>query len=278
MVCGVFEKAKRAVHGAGGMMTRNVMSAPVPVALGDRPGKAGIQMGFLWIPAYAGMTLFLLCFSGCTTWNFSRTIQPSAVLQNLPAETQQVIMVEPVRGSYARVTTWAHKDGHWQPVFWPMRAMVGRSGIAPLNEKREGDGRTPSGTYALGTAFGYAVAVDTKLSYRQATERDFWVDDVGSSQYNQWVTGTPEGYPEAKSFELMKRKDDLYKYGVVIEYNTNPIIPGNGSAIFVHIWRGFGKPTSGCVAFSPRSLRHLLKWLDASQHPVIILNPSSSSN
>lgn len=195
--------------------------------------------------------------------------EPSSVLAKLPPENQQAIVVEPVRGAYARATSWEFKDGGWQPVFRPMRAMVGRNGIAPLNEKREGDGRTPSGTYALGIAFGYAATFDTKLSYRQATGQDYWVDDVNSSQYNQWVIGVPD----AKSFELMKRKDDLYKYGVVIEYNTDPIVPGNGSAIFMHIWKGFGKPTSGCVAFSPSGLKHLLKWLDASKHPAVIIRP-----
>lgn len=150
-----------------------------------------------------------------------------------------------------------------------MQAMVGRHGIALLNEKKEGDGRTPSGVYPIGTAFGYAPSFDTKLAYRQVTENDFWIDDVDSPQYNQWVTGKPR----ASSFEKMRRPDHLYKYGAVIEYNTDPIIPGNGSAIFLHIWRAPGKPTSGCVALAPGSLKLLLRWLDASHQPVILIIP-----
>jgi L,D-peptidoglycan transpeptidase YkuD (ErfK/YbiS/YcfS/YnhG family) len=206
--------------------------------------------------------------SGCATLSPPQ-ITPPAALQELPAPTQQAVIVEPLNNSYARITTWELKDNRWQPAFRPMRAMVGRKGIAPLNEKREGDGRTPSGVYPISTAFGYAPAFATRLPYRQATANDFWVDDVNSPQYNQWVNGPPN----AKSFEDMRRKDDLYKYGAVIEYNTNPIVPGNGSAIFLHIWRGPGRPTSGCVAFSPRSLKNLLGWLDQGRHPVIILNP-----
>ncbi len=57
----------------------------------------------------------------------------------------------------------------------------------PLVEKKEGDGKTPSGIYPLGPAFGYASSMDTGLAYRQATDNDFWVDDVRSLQYNQWV-------------------------------------------------------------------------------------------
>ena len=185
----------------------------------------------------------------------------------MPSDNRQAIVVKPLNASNARVTAFEFHDGRWYAVFWPMRATVGRRGVAPLNEKREGDGRTPSGIYDIGVAFGYAKTIPTQLVYHQTTDQDFWVDDVNSPEYNQWVKGTPK----AASFELMKRKDDLYRYGAVIEYNTHPIVSGNGSAIFMHIWRGPGKPTSGCVAFSPRSLKHVLQWLNASQKPVIVI-------
>jgi L,D-peptidoglycan transpeptidase YkuD (ErfK/YbiS/YcfS/YnhG family) len=211
--------------------------------------------------------IFIVCLSGCSSIPLPSNVSTSKYLASLPSKNQQAVIVEPIVRSHARVLTLEFKDGHWQQAFSPMRAMVGRRGIAPLNEKREGDGRTPSGTYTLGLAFGYAPSIDTKLAYRQSTQNDFWVDDIHSPQYNQWVVGKPD----AASFEEMKRKDDLYRYGVVIEYNTDPIVPGNGSAIFMHIWRAPGKPTSGCVAFSPRSLKHLLAWLDVERDPVILL-------
>ena len=228
--------------------------------------RFSISMNFYQFLLISICVLNILC-SGCGTINFCRNIQSPGVLQRLSSDHEQAIVVEPLSGSRAIVTTWEFKNEQWQPVFRPMRAMVGRRGIAPLDEKREGDGRTPSGTYALGLAFGYAPSIDTKLAYRQSTQNDFWVDDIHSPQYNQWVTGRPD----AASFEEMKRKDDLYKYGVVIEYNTKPIVSGNGSAIFMHIWRSPEKPTSGCVAFSPRSLRHLLAWLDVKRDPVILI-------
>ena len=133
--------------------------------------------------------------------------------------------------------------------------------------KKEGDGKTPSGIYPLGPAFGYAFMVNTGLDYLQATDIDFWVDDVQSIQYNQWV----HGKPNANSFERMKRHDNLYQYGIVIGYNTHPVIPGNGSAIFMHVWRRYDSPTSGCVAVNQRYLRKILHWLNQHYQPVIIL-------
>ena len=139
--------------------------------------------------------------------------------------------------------------------------------MAVFGDKREGDGKTPSGVFPLGPAFGDASAIDTALEYRQASDLDFWVDDVHAMQYNQWV----HGKPAAASFERMKRPDDLYRYGVVIGYNTAPVVSGAGSAIFMHVWRRYDHPTAGCVAVSQRYLRKILRWLDKQYRPVIIL-------
>ncbi len=191
-----------------------------------------------------------------------------AKLDTLPPEVHQAVVVEATGKVTARVSGWERKDKGWIPVFRPVKAVIGRNGLAPEGEKREGDGRTPSGTFALRRAFGYDEAVETALTYRQVTERDFWVDDPLSAQYNQWTTGeTPE-----VSREALRRGDDLYRYAVVIEYNTDPVVPGLGSAIFMHVWRGAGQPTAGCVAMAEGDLARLLRWLDIRQKPVVILS------
>jgi L,D-peptidoglycan transpeptidase YkuD (ErfK/YbiS/YcfS/YnhG family) len=69
----------------------------------------------------------------------------------------------------------------------------------------------------------------------------------------------------------MKRDDNLYKYGIVIEYNTSPVIKGNGSAIFLHIWKGESVPTAGCVAVSEENILKILQWLDPAASPLIIM-------
>ncbi|OGW96771.1 MAG: hypothetical protein A2Y04_06280 [Omnitrophica WOR_2 bacterium GWC2_45_7] len=149
----------------------------------------------------------------------------------------------------------------------PIKAVIGRNGLAPLNEKQEGDGRTPSGIFRLERAFGYPVKVRTKLVYAPVDEDDFWVDDPAAATYNRWV----KGLPKAGSFERLRREDFLYRYAIVVEYNTNPIVAGKGSAIFVHVWRTPESSTAGCVAMSAGNVRRLLRWLDPEQNPVIIL-------
>lgn len=186
------------------------------------------------------------------------------------SNADQALVVWPARGNVFQVnlTTWQRGSEGWSPIHGPMRAVIGPKGFAPPGEKREGDGRTPSGIFRIGTAFGYDPTIETKLDYRQATADDFWVDDPASPQYNRWVSGKPE----AKSFE--KLRQDAYRRAAVIEYNTDPVVAGAGSAIFLHVWGGPDKPTAGCVALAESGVSALLRWLDKSRKPVIVLNPA----
>jgi L,D-peptidoglycan transpeptidase YkuD (ErfK/YbiS/YcfS/YnhG family) len=58
---------------------------------------------------------------------------------------------------------------------------------------------------------------------------------------------------------------------VVVGYNTDPVVAGRGSAIFLHIWKGPGQPTAGCVAMEEADLERIVAWLDPDQKPQIIL-------
>jgi D-alanyl-D-alanine dipeptidase len=72
----------------------------------------------------------------------------------------------------------------------------------------------------------------------------------------------------------MKRDDDQYKYGVVIEYNMHPIVKGKGSAIFLHVWKS-GDSTLGCVSMSEEMILSILGWLDPAKKPLIIMGTES---
>jgi len=207
------------------------------------------------------LILTTLILSGCSTVD-------SKTFYSLDGSVAQVIVVHPIphNPSQAELSLWQKQSSGWHRLL-RISALIGRNGLAPFGTKKEGDGKTPSGRFPLETAFGYAPAIETRLEYRQAGNLDFWVDDPRSVQYNQWVNGMPV----AASFERMKRCDNLYQYGIIIGYNDHPIIPGAGSAIFMHVWRRYDHPTAGCVAVSQRYLRKILRWLDKQYRPVIIL-------
>lgn len=197
-------------------------------------------------------------------------IPPNVLKDPALRSSNEVVIVEGQEQAKfkARLIAWQKLKEGWKAVL-VSRAVVGRNGIALLNAKREGDGKTPSGIYELGLAFGAAQSLETKMPYRQASSQDIWVDDIASSNYNRWIIRSELG--DAKSFEELKRKDDLYQAGLVIEYNTKPVTPGLGSAIFMHVWRSEGQGTAGCVALPAEKLYQLLKWLDPKDKPMIVI-------
>lgn len=196
-----------------------------------------------------------------------------SVTKNVSANTTQILLVaDQGFSSFAPGKVYALEKSffNWRQAITPFDATIGRNGFAPLDQKREGDGKTPSGVYKLGQAFGYAESLPTKMPYRQALSDDLWVDDANAPDYNRWVK---KGYTRAGSYEKMRRADALYKYGIVIEYNTDPVVKGHGSAIFLHIWKQPGATTAGCVAVSEQDILKILSWLDPSAAPAIIINP-----
>lgn len=205
-----------------------------------------------------GLLLPVILFMGCA--------QVPLAINHLDSSHQQAVYVKYKNSSKAKLSFWEYQGNKWT-LQGNYRAVVGRSGVAKDGAKKEGDGYTPSGVYVLGPSFGYNKSLSTKLRYIQVTDDDFWVDDVQSPSYNTWV----KGKPNAKSYEVLKRKDNLYKMAMVIDYNAHPIVPGKGSAIFLHIWRNYHHPTSGCVAISERNMDRLIKKLDDEKKPVIII-------
>jgi L,D-peptidoglycan transpeptidase YkuD (ErfK/YbiS/YcfS/YnhG family) len=153
-----------------------------------------------------------------------------------------------------------------------MVASLGRAGVVGAVDKIEGDGCTPAGIYSLGLVFGSELTVATAMPYRQATAEDVWVDDPAAVSYNTWVKGPLAGY----SAEQLLRADGLYRYVIVIEYNTRPVVCGKGSAIFIHPWLEDLRPTAGCVALAEDNLRRLLAWLEPTKAPTIILQQADS--
>lgn len=219
-----------------------------------------------------------------------REINPLDKL-DLPEVHRQVVLVTTASWSDSTGTLqrFYRSEDQWKSAGQPVEVMVGRNGLAwgrglhqpqqAPKEKMEGDGKAPAGIFRLSGAFGYGKEAVKKirLPYRQATPGDYWIDDVGSPQYNQWVTvaDSVENDPHSRwdSFERMRREDGLYEFGILVDHNTSPIEKGKGSAIFIHIWRGSGMPTAGCTAMPRADLLEILGWLNEKENPVLIQLP-----
>ena len=159
------------------------------------------------------------------------------------------------------------KKGKWLVQFKAIKASVGRNGIANKDAKVEGDGKSPNGIFELGRLFGYEELAPTSINYTQTTSEDKWIDDAEAEDYNTYVRGNTA----AKSFEHLKLNSIDYKYCMVIEYNTKPVVKGKGSAIFFHLADEKYTPTSGCVAIAENDMLNYLQWLMPNKKRAILL-------
>jgi L,D-peptidoglycan transpeptidase YkuD (ErfK/YbiS/YcfS/YnhG family) len=136
---------------------------------------------------------------------------------------------------------------------------IGRSGAIDAADKREGDGMTPRGDYALRAVLfrpgRAAPPPGMALPWRWTRVADGWSDDAADPLYNR-----PVFLPHAFSAERLQREDGLYDVIVVLGHNDDPVTPGLGSAIFLHCSIE-GRPTEGCVAIARAELLALLPLL-----------------
>jgi L,D-peptidoglycan transpeptidase YkuD (ErfK/YbiS/YcfS/YnhG family) len=164
--------------------------------------------------------------------------------------------------TYATLTAYRGSGRGWQRVFGPWTARIGRNGFAPPGGKREGDGRTPSGSFGIPFLFGVGPDPGFRLPYRRIHPYDYWDDDPASVRYNEWVDtrhASAGAGPEPMDVSA-------YDDGAVIGYNTART-PGLGSAIFLHLNIGTG--TAGCVTLPEGELLPLLRWLNPARSPRI---------
>jgi L,D-peptidoglycan transpeptidase YkuD (ErfK/YbiS/YcfS/YnhG family) len=187
----------------------------------------------------------------------------------------QVITVKAATSTSQTAVLEAWQRPIWSPVYrrvyGPITANVGYSGVGAT---REGLGRTPAGTFGLTEAFGIGANPGTALPYRVVDNNDWWVSDTQSPYYNQHYRCAPGSCPfdESRSEHLIDF-GILYKHAVVINYNRFPVVPGAGSAFFLHI--SSGGPTAGCVAVPETHLRWLMQWMKPGYRPAIGINVGS---
>jgi L,D-peptidoglycan transpeptidase YkuD (ErfK/YbiS/YcfS/YnhG family) len=184
------------------------------------------------------------------------------------------------------LATASNASASWKEKSPEFAVVVGKNGLGEgrglisldfkaAPSKKEGDDRAPAGIFRLSSAFGYAAASSAawiKLPYLALSTQIEGIDDPSSRYYNKLVDRSKVIKIDWRSSEQMRRDDILYQWGVVVEHNP-AAIPGAGSCIFLHIWKGSSAPTAGCTAMPERDLVRLLGWLDPARHPILIQMP-----
>jgi L,D-peptidoglycan transpeptidase YkuD (ErfK/YbiS/YcfS/YnhG family) len=165
------------------------------------------------------------------------------------------------------VTECVKKGRAWAKVT-ETTGRAGVSGFAAPGAKREGDGKSPTGSFTFTEAFGMANP-GTKLAYRTLHDSgDCWGATPGESHYNDYYAGTCRPSDEDLS-SIMQAGS--YRQAAVIDYNRPNAVAGHGSAIFFHV--GGVSPTAGCISIDESVLTGILRSLAPGDR--MIMGPRS---
>jgi D-alanyl-D-alanine dipeptidase len=218
--------------------------------------------------------------------------QPGTTAKGLGGSKQLMVVTTPdweaVDGRLQRFERKGDEEP-WRAVGVAVPVVVGKSGMAwglgtvPADRlrlagdpvKREGDGKTPAGVFALGTAFGFAGAEPAawKMPYLTLTPTIDCVDDPDSSRYNR-IADRAAMSPDWNSAEHMRAVGENYRWGAVIEQNPADV-KNAGSCVFLHVWSGAGQGTAGCTAMAKPLVETLLGWLDPAAQPMLVEMPAA---
>jgi L,D-peptidoglycan transpeptidase YkuD (ErfK/YbiS/YcfS/YnhG family) len=185
------------------------------------------------------------------------------------AKSQQLITVvaPALRSQNATLEFFVRQGGCFRLAAGPYPALVGLNGLS--THHHEGDDTTPIGLFGFqSTMYGVLADPGVAYQYHRLVCGDWWDEQPSSALYNHFVhvpCGTKPDFGDGS--EALWESVPSYDYFAVIAYNRHPIVPGKGSAIFLHVSNG--SPTAGCVSIPVADLLRVLRALRPSLHPLI---------
>ena len=181
--------------------------------------------------------------------------QSKAAQLDCANDANQIVLVEYQGGSSANVSFHEKIDGVWTELY----ATSGYVGANGIGKTREGDKKTPTGTYNLTTPFGIKADPGSALPYTQVTKYHYWCGTSSSKYYNQLVDSRVTGRAATSSDEKLINYTGYYNYCLFIDYNADGIA-GKGSCIFLHCTGGKSY-TAGCIAIPEAAMKQAVKWV-----------------
>ena len=220
------------------------------------------------------------------------TGSPTAVAAPFPEKkvgsARQVIVVtaDSWKSTDGTLATYEKRGGSWIQVQPTIRAQLGYGGLVRGDRRRQGTGATPTGVYSIVDSFGRRPDPGTQVSYVQVDKNDAWTYNPRvPSTYNVFQTVDRSWRSYGGYVEHLWDMGYQYDYVVVLDYNlptgpistspngvrrsTEPPDTRRGGGIFLHVDNG--SKTAGCISIKKSAMRNVLRWLDPSKDPVIII-------
>jgi L,D-peptidoglycan transpeptidase YkuD (ErfK/YbiS/YcfS/YnhG family) len=214
-----------------------------------------------------------------------------AVLKEI-TDSKQVVLVSANswQSTVGTVEVFERDKNSWLATQKPVQAILGYGGLVPGNNRKQGTGKTPTGTYAFTSAFGIKSDPGTKLDYVKVDKNDAWTyNPKFPSTYNIFQTANKDWSSYGNYVEILSTYRKQYNYVAVVDFNLPPgkitqganginrtdqsANTGQGGGIFLHVSNG--TKTAGCVAIPEKAMRAILEWIDPEKNPVIVIQVES---
>ena len=210
-----------------------------------------------------------------------------AVLNEI-TDSEQVVLVtaKSWRSTVGTLQVFERNKNSWLATQESVQANLGYGGLVAGNNRKQGTGTTPTGTYALTSAFGIKSNPGTKLNYIKVDKNDAWTyNSKVPSTYNVFQTANKDWSNYGDDVEVLSTYGKQYNYVAVLDFNlpAGQITQGanginrtdqsantsRGGGIFLHV--SIGTKTAGCIAIPQKAMKKILQWLDPKKNPVIVI-------
>jgi L,D-peptidoglycan transpeptidase YkuD (ErfK/YbiS/YcfS/YnhG family) len=218
--------------------------------------------------------------------------QATPAVLNEITDSKQVVLVSANswQSTVGTVQVFERNKNSWQATQKPVQAILGYGGLVPGNNRKQGTGKTPTGTYAFTSAFGIKSDPGTKLNYVKVDKNDAWTyNPKFPSTYNIFQTANKDWSSYGNYVEILSTYRKQYNYVAVVDFNLPPgkitqganginrtdqsANTGQGGGIFLHVSNG--TKTAGCVAIPEKAMKAILEWIDPDKNPVIVIQVES---
>jgi L,D-peptidoglycan transpeptidase YkuD (ErfK/YbiS/YcfS/YnhG family) len=189
--------------------------------------------------------------------------------------TKVITVTAQSRGSTtARLQAWTKAPGGgWFRHGRSVVAHVGADGLS--TQASEYRSATPIGSFTLTHAFGRNADPGTRLAYLRTRPSDWWISEAGPLYNTHQRCSSGCAFRRGSPNEHLDYETPFYNYAVVIDYNTRNsptgVVPGRGSAFFLHVHPAGTGATAGCVSIPQAKLVRLMRWLNFAAHPRILI-------
>lgn len=184
-------------------------------------------------------------------------------------ETDCILVVDIGVGSNA-VLTMHEKNakGLWEQTL-DEAAFIGKNGSG---KAREGDTKTPLGSFGFNAALGIDDDPGCPLPYTKVDASHYWDCDGTSARYNSLVS--TDDYTDFHLEDAEHLVDYPNAYRLILNTTYNEAgTPGLGSAIFLHCYREQRTYTGGCISIPYESMKYVMTHIQPDAKIVIRLKP-----